>query len=59
MKLEHLRNTGAAILELDVTTSQKTIGAAMDEAWSKYPGGIDVVVNNAGLIVSGAIEELT
>ncbi|QYT04460.1 hypothetical protein H0G86_011366 [Trichoderma simmonsii] len=58
-RLSHLKDTGAAILDLDVTAPVAEIQAKIGEAWEIYPGGIDVVVNNAGFIVSGAIEELT
>ncbi|KAI1074996.1 NAD(P)-binding protein [Whalleya microplaca] len=59
IKLAHLKDTGAAILDLDITAPAATIQAKMEEAWNLYPGGIDVVVNNAGYILSGALEELT
>lgn len=58
-KLSHLKDTGAAILDLDVTAPVAEIQTKIGEAWEIYPGGIDIVVNNAGFIVSGAIEELT
>ncbi|RYP09550.1 hypothetical protein DL764_001235 [Monosporascus ibericus] len=58
-KLAHLEDTGASILELDVSAPPAEINAKMAEAWNIYPGGIDVVVNNAGYILSGAVEELT
>lgn len=58
-KLAHLRESGATILDLDVTSPAAEIDAKMSEAWTIYPGGIDVVVNNAGYILSGAFEELT
>ncbi|KAF5023472.1 hypothetical protein F66182_4472 [Fusarium sp. NRRL 66182] len=58
-KLSHLRDTGATILELDVGASPDTIKSKIDEAWAIHDGGIDVVVNNAGYILSGAVEELT
>ena len=57
-KLSHLKETGAAILDLDVSSSPEVIKSKIDEAWSIYDG-IDVVVNNAGYILSGAVEELT
>ncbi|KAF5685955.1 oxidoreductase yusz [Fusarium circinatum] len=57
-KLSHLKDTGAAILDLDVSSSPEVIKSKIDEAWSIYDG-IDVVVNNAGYILSGAVEELT
>lgn len=58
-RLAHLKDTGAAIIDLDVTAPAAEIQAKVDEAWDIYPGGIDVVVNNAGYIVSGPVEELT
>ncbi|RYC65835.1 hypothetical protein CHU98_g407 [Xylaria longipes] len=58
-KLAYLADTGASILGLDVTAPAAEIEAKMSHAWSLYPGGIDVVVNNAGYIMSGAVEELT
>ncbi|EXK28706.1 hypothetical protein FOMG_15162 [Fusarium oxysporum f. sp. melonis 26406] len=57
-KLSHLKETGAAILDLDVSSSPEAIKSKIEEAWSIY-NGIDVVVNNAGYILSGAVEELT
>ncbi|KAJ9414577.1 hypothetical protein FOXG_16874 [Fusarium oxysporum f. sp. lycopersici 4287] len=57
-KLSHLKETGAAILDLDVSSSPEVIKSKIEEAWSIY-NGIDVVVNNAGYILSGAVEELT
>lgn len=58
-KLAHLRETGATILDLDVTAPEDVIVAKVEEAWGIYPSGIDVVVNNAGYILSAAFEELT
>ncbi|KAJ4251463.1 hypothetical protein NW762_011447 [Fusarium torreyae] len=58
-KLAHLKDTGATILDLDVTAAPETIKSKIDEAWKIYDGGIDVIVNNAGYILSGALEELT
>ncbi|PCD23827.1 hypothetical protein AU210_015343 [Fusarium oxysporum f. sp. radicis-cucumerinum] len=57
-KLSHLKETGAAILDLDVSSSPEVIKSKIVEAWGIY-NGIDVVVNNAGYILSGAVEELT
>ncbi|XXH01336.1 hypothetical protein Hte_007694 [Hypoxylon texense] len=59
VKLAHLKDTGASILDLDVSMPVEVIKAKMEEAWSLYPDGIDVVVNNAGYILSGAREALT
>ncbi|RYP47894.1 hypothetical protein DL769_011264 [Monosporascus sp. CRB-8-3] len=58
-KLGHLKDTGAFILDLDVTAPAAEIEAKMVEAWNMFPDGIDVVVNNAGYIHSGTVEELT
>ncbi|KAJ7730678.1 hypothetical protein DFH07DRAFT_161799 [Mycena maculata] len=58
-KLAHLADTGAAILELDVAAPAAEIESKMVEAWNMYDGGIDVVVNNAGYILSAPFEELT
>ncbi|KAI0555227.1 NAD(P)-binding protein [Xylaria curta] len=58
-RLANLANTGASVLELDITASASQIEATMSHAWSLYPNGIDVVVNNAGYVLSGAVEELT
>lgn len=58
-KLAHLKDTGASILDLDVTAPEEAIAAKIEEAWGLFPGGIDVVVNNAGYILSGAFEEIT
>ncbi|KAI1207607.1 NAD(P)-binding protein [Annulohypoxylon truncatum] len=58
MKLSHLKDTGAEILDLDVSMSSDAIRAKIEHAWSLFPDGIDVVVNNAGYILSGAVEEL-
>ncbi|KAI8951070.1 NAD(P)-binding protein [Xylaria longipes] len=58
-RLSHLADTDASILELDVTAPISEIEAKVADAWALYPDGIDVVVNNAGYILSGAVEELT
>jgi NAD(P)-dependent dehydrogenase (short-subunit alcohol dehydrogenase family) len=58
-RLAHLQETGAKILDLDVTAPVSEIEATAKAAWDLFPGGVDVVVNNAGYIESGAIEELT
>ncbi|KAI1073701.1 NAD(P)-binding protein [Whalleya microplaca] len=57
-RLAHLKETGAAILDLDVTAPQAEIEKMFKEAWDVY-GTIDVLVNNAGYIQCGAMEELT
>ncbi|KAF2811255.1 NAD(P)-binding protein [Mytilinidion resinicola] len=57
-KLAHLKDTGAVIMDLDVTEPLAEIAEKAKEAWSVF-GGVDIVVNNAGAIISGALEELT
>lgn len=57
-KLAHLRDTGAAILDLDVTAPEADIFAKVKEAHQIY-GRIDVLVNNAGYIESGAVEDMS
>ncbi|KAK6224111.1 hypothetical protein LQW54_000258 [Pestalotiopsis sp. IQ-011] len=47
-RLTLLTETGASILDLDVSAPPDVIDAKVAEAWEIYPGGIDVVVNNAG-----------
>jgi NAD(P)-dependent dehydrogenase (short-subunit alcohol dehydrogenase family) len=58
-KLSHLSSTGAKILDLDVTAPESTIQSVIDTAWGLFPGGIDVLVNNAGYVESGLFEEHT
>jgi len=57
-KLAHLKETGAEIIDLDVTAPVSDIKAVADRAWGIY-NGIDVVVNNAGFLLSGPVEEQT
>ncbi|KAK7051566.1 hypothetical protein VNI00_004545 [Paramarasmius palmivorus] len=57
-QLEDLKEKGADILELDVTAPLNDLKAIAQEAVAIH-GRIDVVVNNAGYILVGAIEENT
>ena len=57
-RLAHLKDTGATIIELDVTASQAEINMKFQQALEAY-GTIDVIVHNAGFIQCGAVEELT
>ena len=56
-RLQHFREVGAALLDLDITASQAELDATMKEALSIY-GGIDVLVNNAGYIELGLVEDV-
>lgn len=57
-RLAHLKETGATILDLDVTAPAADIKAKMEEAIAIY-GKIDVLINNAGYLQMGLIESLT
>ncbi|KAH9210448.1 oxidoreductase,short chain dehydrogenase-like protein [Leptodontidium sp. 2 PMI_412] len=54
-KLAHLGDTGAAILDLDVTAPQEEIDEKIKQAIAVY-GQIDVLVNNAGYVQLGFVE---
>lgn len=58
-RLSHLKKTGASILNLDVTAPQAEIEAEIAKALKFYDNGIDVLVNNAGFMQSGFVEEMT
>ncbi|GKU08297.1 oxidoreductase yusz [Fusarium langsethiae] len=55
-RLSHLKDTGAVILDLDVAAPPEAVNSKIDKAWRIY-NGIDVIVNNAGFILSGPFEE--
>jgi NAD(P)-dependent dehydrogenase (short-subunit alcohol dehydrogenase family) len=57
VKLAHLKGTGAAILDIDVTAPQAELDTKIEKALAIY-GGIDVVVPNAGYSEMGFVEEL-
>jgi len=57
-KLAELTEKGAATLELDVTAPLNELHAVAAKAVAIY-GHIDVVVNNAGYLISGVLEENT
>ncbi|OTA59714.1 NAD(P)-binding protein [Hypoxylon sp. EC38] len=56
-KIKHLRQAGAATLELDVTHSQQDINDIISKAIAIY-GRIDVVINNAAYVATGAWEDI-
>lgn len=56
-RLAHLRGTGARVMDLDVAAPEDAIRGKVAEAWAAFPGGVDVVVNNAGTLALGLMEE--
>jgi len=57
-KLKDLKDKGAETIELDVTDSLSNLHETAKKAVAIY-GRVDVVVNNAGYIAFGALEENT
>jgi NADP-dependent 3-hydroxy acid dehydrogenase YdfG len=55
-RLADLKEAGADVYELDVTSKLDTLKQTVKEAHSKY-GRIDYLVNAAGYILVGAVEE--
>lgn len=65
-RLAHLRDTTTTTTGTETgkgageaAASEAEIRAKAAKAWGYFEGGVDVVVNNAGYIVSGLVEELT
>lgn len=55
-RISHLRDIGAASIQLDVTASQDELNRKAEEAVSIY-GRVDILVNNAGYTQFGILEE--
>jgi NAD(P)-dependent dehydrogenase (short-subunit alcohol dehydrogenase family) len=56
-QISHMRDIGAATLQLDVTASQDELNRKAEEAISIY-GRVDILVNNAGYTQFGILEEI-
>ena len=56
-RLQTQKEAGASILELDVTGTQKILDDVVNQALKIY-GKIDVLVNNAGYLEAGFLEEV-
>ncbi|KAL4786492.1 hypothetical protein BJX76DRAFT_365577 [Aspergillus varians] len=56
-RLAPLKEAGAAVMEIDVAAPAAVLTAKAKEAWSIY-GQVDVLVNNAGYIDTGVLEEI-
>jgi NADPH:quinone reductase-like Zn-dependent oxidoreductase len=56
-KLKHLADLGALALSLDVTAPEAEIEKVVAEDLKTY-GHIDVLFNNAGQVLEGAVEEI-
>jgi NADP-dependent 3-hydroxy acid dehydrogenase YdfG len=55
-RMVNLKRLGAVVTALDVCNSDEIVGQAIEQAVSVY-GRIDVLVNNAGCILEGTVEE--
>lgn len=55
--LRNLATKGAITKRLDVTASDASLAETVEEILSKTGGRIDVLVNNAGYVLSGGVEE--
>ncbi|KAH8777082.1 hypothetical protein F5882DRAFT_330538 [Hyaloscypha sp. PMI_1271] len=58
LKLQNLKEAGASILQLDITSTQQAINETVAQAISIY-GKVDVLLNNAGYVSTGIFEDLT
>lgn len=57
-KLGELKKLGALVLSLDITASTKEINKVVNKAVDTF-GSIDILINNAGYVLEGAVEEVS
>lgn len=55
-KLGELEKLGVMILSLDITAGDEEVNKAVTKAIDAF-GSIDVLINNAGYVLEGAVEE--
>lgn len=56
-KLGELEKAGALVLPLQITAGDKEIDKAVTKAIDAF-GSIDILINNAGYVLEGAVEEV-
>ncbi|KAK4094683.1 hypothetical protein Purlil1_1288 [Purpureocillium lilacinum] len=57
-RIQDLANAGADVMAFDVTSPKETIDATAKQVFGKY-GRVDYLINAAGYILEGAVEEIT
>ncbi len=56
-KLSELEMMGALVLSLDIAAGDEEVRKAVTKALEAF-GSIDVLINNAGYVLEGAVEEV-
>lgn len=57
-RLDDVKRAGAHVMECDVTVSSEEMKQVAKVAEGVYPGGVDVLVNNAGYGKFATLEEM-